>query len=287
MRTLTTLLALSVAAPALAGSLTVEKKGPISLYAWVDGDEYGKIKGKAPLELDLPDGTHEVWLAIEKTGVVTACHGLVDVGPGGAVVIGKGTGKCEGLTPGYPTTGTAFKGASVQFTLSRDMSAWVSIDGGRALALPPIPFELNLTPGKHTIVLYQDAMASDVVAQGTVTVGQGQSLPVTCTSSGCVGWDQPPVTVVVLPVIGGVAPVAAPESAPAPSGEVDLSCCVNGQFFECPDADAVYKCSGAFMACQLNCDMMDMGCTDRCLTDHPIDPSDCSRTSSRDGECSD
>jgi hypothetical protein len=31
--------------------------------------------------------------------------------------------------------------------------------------------------------------------------------------------------------------------------------------------------------------MADFGCTEACLESHPLDPSDCSRSAARDGEC--
>ncbi len=81
-----------------------------------------------------------------------------------------------------------------------------------------------------------------------------------------------------------IAAPGVPSTAP-PQDEGPGSCCINGAYYDCPTAAAVYKCSGAFMQCQMGCDMMGMGCTEACLESHPLDPSDCSRDVARDGEC--
>ncbi|MEZ4301058.1 MAG: hypothetical protein R3B70_39345 [Polyangiaceae bacterium] len=69
-------------------------------------------------------------------------------------------------------------------------------------------------------------------------------------------------------------------------GPVEMVCCINKAFYACPDAGALDKCSGETAACMAKCmSSSDMGCPDRCLKDHPPDPSRCSRAPSRDGEC--
>jgi hypothetical protein len=81
------------------------------------------------------------------------------------------------------------------------------------------------------------------------------------------------------------SPSTPPSSGPPASQAVDGSCCVNGAFYECATLDAVNTCTGRFMTCQSGCGM-DFGCIERCAETHPIDPSGCSRATTRDGECS-
>ena len=189
--------ALLFASNAMAGgTLQVERKGLFPTFAWVDGQPHGKVKGKTPLSLVLDVGTHEVWIAMDDTSTFTLCHGLVEITEGATTtVLHKGL-KCSGLTPGLPDGPTAFKGASVRFTVSGDIDAWVSVDGGRAYALPSAPFEFNLMPGKHNIVLYRDVGKTSVFDQGAFSLQQGEQLPITCTPGGCMGFDQPPVVIV-------------------------------------------------------------------------------------------
>jgi hypothetical protein len=285
-------LALALTPLAEAGSITVEKKGLFPVYAWVDAQPHGKVKKKSPLTVNVDDGQHEVWIAVEESGTVTTCHGMVDVS--GAATVSAKNLNCEGLTPGYPAEGGFFRGASVTFRMDSGVIAWVSVDGGQALSMPSIPIELNLAPGGHNIVLYTDVMKGAVFAQGSFTLAPGERLPITCTTAGCVGWDVPPViiqeyTTVVAPGISVDidVDVSVPSiPAPAPAGDDGPgSCCINGAHYDCPTAAAVYKCSGAFMQCQMGCDMTDFGCTEACLQSHPLDPSDCSRAPARDGEC--
>jgi hypothetical protein len=253
---------------------------------------------------------------------VTRCHGLVNVpGPGATVSITDMRG-CEGLSEGYGDgADSAFRGSAVNFTLN-NVDAWVQIDGGRALALPEMPFMLNLDPGTHTIVLWRDVMQESVYDQGSVTLAKGQFLPVTCTPGGCMGFDQAPQVIQVFNVTNVTAPadpgglnvnVTVPglqmdlnmpadvtldvhttgvtggmTSAPSssPQGSTSGSCCVNGSYYDCPDADSVYQCSGAFMACMMSCGMMDFECPEQCTSSHPMDPSRCSRNGSQDNTCS-
>lgn len=70
-------------------------------------------------------------------------------------------------------------------------------------------------------------------------------------------------------------------------GGGDLTCCVNGSFYECPSLDAVDRCSGALSRCMAGCmSSDDMACPDTCVAQHPADPSGCSRDVGRDGTCS-
>ncbi|MCB9615581.1 MAG: hypothetical protein H6721_03425 [Sandaracinus sp.] len=59
-------------------------------------------------------------------------------------------------------------------------------------------------------------------------------------------------------------------------------CCINGAFYECPDAASVDLCVGRFTRCISGCGL---SCMESCLQSDPPDPSGCSRTPARDGEC--
>ena len=59
-------------------------------------------------------------------------------------------------------------------------------------------------------------------------------------------------------------------------------CCINGAFYACPDAASIDRCAGAFTRCLAACDF---SCMDACLSSNPPDPSSCTRTPARDGEC--
>ena len=77
--------------------------------------------------------------------------------------------------------------------------------------------------------------------------------------------------------LGGVAKAQENTSA---------TCCVNGAYYHCKTPSAVNKCAGEFSVCVTKCVMgSDMSCADRCLKDHPPDPSGCDRMPDRDGEC--
>ena len=98
----------------------------------------------------------------------------------------------------------------------------------------------------------------------------------------------------VLDVMGkirvstGPAGGAAPAAGGAPSGgsSGSASCCVNGAFYACPDLAAVNKCGGETAACFSKCmGSSDMKCAERCMAEHPPDPSSCTRDTSRDGQC--
>lgn len=187
--------------PAEAGQLALYKKFPFAVHTWVDGRSIGKVKNKKNATfLDLEPGPHEVWFSGEGTGTVTLCHGMVDVPESGTAFAYLGMGatqfNCNGLQPGFPNGPSAFKGGFVDFSVDTGVDAWVSIDGGPVFAFPSMPFELNLTPGSHTLVLYRDVHRESVFDQGTVTLQPGERLPVTCTTAGCVGFDAPPVMLV-------------------------------------------------------------------------------------------
>ena len=322
MRTLV-LAALALSATASAGTLTIEKRGLMPGFVWVDGEEQGRTRNRRPMELELDAGEHEVWIAIERGGTVTRCYGLVDVPASGATVSLTDMHNCDGLRPGFGYgADSAFRGSSVDFTIS-GVEAWVQIDGSQQLALPSMPFLLNLDPGTHTIILWRDVSMTSVFDQGTVTLEKGERLPVTCTLGGCMGFNQPAqkieIYTVIAPASSGISinvdmpsidlNVTMPSvnmdvttsssssttvngvqtsssSSSQSSGNANLSCCINGSYYECPTSDAVYQCSGAFMVCMMDCGMMDMDCPESCLNSHPMDPSQCSRTFSGDATCS-
>lgn len=191
-------LALAPQALAADGEILVQKQGLFPAFAWIDGQPVGKIKKKKPVSHTVSAGWHEVWYAADDGGVVTLCHGMVNVPAGGQVTPLYRDRGCEGLTPGWPSGPSAFKGAEVTFRVDDAVDAWVSIDGGQAMALPDMPFSLNLAPGPHNFVLYNDVFGESVFDQGTVTLGPGQTIPVQCTTGGCLGFDAPPVFIVEL-----------------------------------------------------------------------------------------
>lgn len=188
--------ALATSAALAGGTINIDKSGLAFVWGWIDGAPIGRVKGgKEPMSYPVEAGKHEVWLAWDEVGTVTQCHGLVDVVEGGATTVVAKMLKCEGLTAGLPNGPTAFKGARVTFLLDSAVDAWVSVDGGQQLALPSVPFELNLAPGQHTIVLYTDVHQTAVFAQGVVTLDKGQEQRVQCTPGGCLGFDQPAILI--------------------------------------------------------------------------------------------
>lgn len=191
------LLALATTAALAGGNIVLDKNSINPTWAWIDGAPVSKIKGGKDLPtFPVAAGKHEVWLAWDDVATMTQCHGLVDVAEGGTTTVVSKLLKCEGLTPGLPNGATAFKGARVSFLLDSAVDAWVSIDGGGSFALPAMPFELNLGPGQHTIVLYRDVQKTSVFSQGVVTLEKGQEVRVQCTPGGCLGFDQPPIVIV-------------------------------------------------------------------------------------------
>ncbi|MFS8065288.1 MAG: hypothetical protein ACMG6S_02835 [Byssovorax sp.] len=81
------------------------------------------------------------------------------------------------------------------------------------------------------------------------------------------------------PATGVSGGVSAPASSSA-------TCCINHAFYDCPSVAAVKKCSGDTSACLMGCmNSSDSSCGDRCMRDHPPDPSGCRRQGDRDGEC--
>ena len=88
--------------------------------------------------------------------------------------------------------------------------------------------------------------------------------------------------------------VSQPPGSPAPgvagggqaSASSSATCCINHAFYDCPSMAAVKKCSGDTSACLMSCmSSSDSSCGERCMREHPPDPSGCSRQGNRDGEC--
>jgi hypothetical protein len=70
------------------------------------------------------------------------------------------------------------------------------------------------------------------------------------------------------------------------SASSSATCCINHAFYDCPSVAGVKKCSGDTSTCLMGCmNSSDSSCGDRCMRDHPPDPSACSRQGARDGEC--
>ncbi|MFK8003173.1 MAG: hypothetical protein AB8H86_26625 [Polyangiales bacterium] len=67
------------------------------------------------------------------------------------------------------------------------------------------------------------------------------------------------------------------------SGGSSARCCINGAYYECPNAAALDQCAGRFARCVSACGM---SCMEECLQSDPPDPSSCTRVTGRDGECS-
>jgi hypothetical protein len=206
------LAALSFPASAFAqnGTLLIQKQGLFPTFVWVDGQPIGKVTKKKPVSLNLSPGLHEVWYAGDDQAVVTLCHGLVNVQNGGTATTLYRDRGCDGLSPGWPRGRSAFKGSEVAFQIDDAVDAWVSIDGGPAMAFPNMPFMLNLAPGTHTFVLYNDVHQTSVFDQGTVTLRPGERLPLTCTVAGCVGFNIAPVLITELREIVSEIQLAIP-----------------------------------------------------------------------------
>ncbi|MFO0747957.1 MAG: hypothetical protein U1F43_20195 [Myxococcota bacterium] len=66
------------------------------------------------------------------------------------------------------------------------------------------------------------------------------------------------------------------------------TCCVNQQFFECPDAPSGLQCVGnpvQMATCSDHCAISDDDCKGKCVADNAPNTSHCTRTPARDGEC--
>ncbi|MCA9676822.1 MAG: hypothetical protein H6709_06540 [Kofleriaceae bacterium] len=109
------------------------------------------------------------------------------------------------------------------------------------------------------------------------------------TGSACAGLSLPSMS----SSSSSPAPAAADPSASAVAdgggggggggGSTNLSCCVNGAFYACPDAGAVDRCSGEFSRCTMSCmSSDDPACVENCPAP---DPSACSRDAGQDATC--
>ncbi len=82
-------------------------------------------------------------------------------------------------------------------------------------------------------------------------------------------------------------------AAPAPANtsssrqtSAQARCCINRQYYDCPSAAALEQCGGATSRCIVQCmSSSDMSCPDKCLQNHPPDPSGCTRMPQHDGKC--
>lgn len=66
------------------------------------------------------------------------------------------------------------------------------------------------------------------------------------------------------------------------------TCCVNDQFFACPDGASSLQCVGnpvQMGTCADACPMGDDACHLDCVAKHGPNPSGCTRDVGRDGEC--
>lgn len=64
------------------------------------------------------------------------------------------------------------------------------------------------------------------------------------------------------------------------------SCCVNGAFYECPNAASATQCLGEPMSlgnCLSAC--ADDPCTEQCFSQYGPNPSSCQRAQAKDAEC--
>jgi hypothetical protein len=174
-----------------AGELVLYKGGLVGGFAHVDGELAGKVqKEKKAIRMELPAGPHEVWMSVDDGGIYTMCHGLVEVPAEGSVEVKlsitmDNTYACSNLTEGVGEK-TAFKGATAPIQVE---DGFLSVDSGRKMAMPAVPFELNLEPGQHTVVLYTDVSGDAVIGQGMLTLEPGDTRKVMCTVGGCMGFD--------------------------------------------------------------------------------------------------
>lgn len=196
MRQATSMLLALLASPALAGG-TITFRGPgtgmEAPHAFIDGDHVGQVRqGRKGLAVVATSGAHEVWLAHDEAGVITWCRGVVQVPADGDVAVSLAKAReadltCQGTQAVRHDDPSASQGASVAFALTRGLGPWLSVDGASPTALPKRPFLLNLAPGPHDIVLFEDVQEDVVIARERVELTQGDALWVACTIGGCTG----------------------------------------------------------------------------------------------------
>ncbi|MRG98528.1 hypothetical protein [Polyangium spumosum] len=89
-------------------------------------------------------------------------------------------------------------------------------------------------------------------------------------------------------VLGGIKTTESGQSNTTATAQSSASahCCINRAYYQCPSAAAVNKCAGESAACLTRCMMGGgSGCGERCMKEHPPDPSDCQRQPEKDGQC--
>jgi hypothetical protein len=187
------LLALFLATGAHADTLVIQKNSSYNIYAWVDGQPQGRIKGKRQIQIELAPGPHEVWITADEAGTVTTCHGLVTVA--GSTLIAARDAACDGLTPGYPTQGSFLRGALATLSIEREQTTWLQVNDEPVVALDAGSVELNLLPGAHTIALFEDEAMTRPVAEGQLEIAAGLRVPIHCGSEGCEGWGATPAAI--------------------------------------------------------------------------------------------
>ncbi len=185
------LLPLFLATGAHADTLVIQKNNSYNIYAWVDGQPQGRIKGKRQVQVEVEPGPHEVWIAADAGGTVTTCHGLVTVE--GTTLIAARDTACDGLAAGYPAQGSFLRGALATLTIEREQTTWLRVDAEPVVALPIGRVELNLLAGTHTIALFEDEAMASAVDEGQLEIEGGLHVPIRCDSAGCEGWDTTPV----------------------------------------------------------------------------------------------
>lgn len=182
-------LVLLLSAPAVAGTLTVEKKGIQPAHVFVDGAPQGKLKKKEPLTVELEPGVHEVAASFDENGTLLRCIGTVTIAGGATTALIRDAG-CEGLGQGAAPGGTIARGGFVAVKGDAAGGKWLTIDGGEQVVVPHggAGITLNLTAGRHVLVLTEDVHGAQVACQGQVAVSAGATSPLVVTTSGCVGF---------------------------------------------------------------------------------------------------
>jgi len=202
-RAVAPLIALVVIQPALAGELVITKTGMLRAYAWLDGEPQGKVTSIEPLERSLEDGSHEVFIARERSGLVAACRGVVQIGKDEAEIRVEDHG-CSGIVgvdsiakadePQEGPPGTALRGGWIVVEGDIDRY-WLVVDGGQPWTWPHSPVRLNVFPGDHQLEVREQQEGGLALCRGEVSVAAGQTAVVRVSPIGCEGLrvDQVPV----------------------------------------------------------------------------------------------
>lgn len=203
MRLLLAVVALSLAVPAEASWLVVTKRGIAPARLFVNGTAYGKLKGKKPTEVELPEGRHEVVIAREDSATYLACVGAVDVPASGNAEIAVRDIGCEGIVPSRGNGGTILRGGLIRVRSENQETYFLSIDGGRAMAFGDDVL-LNVSPGPHALSLYESVTDDIPRCTGTITATEAGATLI-ANGGGCVGYDNQGVQINVN--LGDGAPV--------------------------------------------------------------------------------